>query len=305
MTAERPRAVTVFAPAKINLTLHVTGRRDDGYHLLDSLVTFASVGDRLHLQAGATGGLRVTGPERAGVPTGPQNLVARVAALAGVHDIDVTLDKKLLVASGIGGGSADAAAAFRGLMALGSDTPPAPRLYDPARTPFRDRLLSLGADIPVCLQCRPARMRGIGDRLDPVAALPSLTALLVNPRVEVSTPSVFAALARRDNAPMPDPLPRFDGPHHLVDWLRGQRNDLQAAAVSLAPAIGDVLTALDDDPDCLFARMSGSGATCFGIFEDKAGAERALGRLSAARPGWWIVPARLGGMAQAALPRVS
>ncbi|WP_371060622.1 4-(cytidine 5'-diphospho)-2-C-methyl-D-erythritol kinase [Rhodosalinus sp. 5P4] len=272
-------AVEAHAPAKINLALHVTGRRADGYHLLDSLVVFADLGDTLRAAPGATTSLRVTGPMARGVPDGPENLVLRAAALIGVG-AELELEKHLPAAAGIGGGSSDAAATLRALSRLSGCAVPG----DAA---------TLGADVPVCLAARPARMRGIGETVEPVAALPALAAVLVNPGVSLSTPEVFARLAQRENPPLPTPLPRWADAAALVRWLSAQRNDLEAPARALAPVVGEVLAALSASPGCALARMSGSGATCFGLFPDREGAETAAAAL--ARPGWWVRAVTLGG----------
>ena len=277
-----PRTADVFAPAKVNLTLHVTGRRADGYHLLDSLVVFAGIGDRITAEAGSDG-LRVTGPRGAGVPEGPENLVLRAAAL---FDPPVaaalTLDKHLPAASGIGGGSADAAATLAALAQLsGRPLPPAAAV------------LRLGADVPVCLAGRPARMRGIGGDLSPVPALPSGWLVLANPGVAVPTPEVFRRLERRDHPPMPDPLPHSRDTADLAAWLAAQRNDLEAPARSIAPVIGAVLARLAATRGCALARMSGSGATCFGLYADEAEARSAADAIAAEQPGWWLAAAPL------------
>ena len=281
--------IEVAAPAKVNLTLHVTGQRADGYHLLDSLVAFAPVADLLHLAPAPEMGLRVTGPEAAGVPEDGRNLVMKAASLlierlGPVPGAALWLDKHLPAASGIGGGSADAAAAVRGLL----------RLWRVDRPEWLEgAMLSLGADVPMCLECRPTRVRGIGERIAPVA-LPALPAVLVNPRAEVSTPAVFRALARRDNPPMPADLPQFGAAGALIDWLAMQRNDLEAPALSVAPVIGEVLSALEAQLGCLLARMSGSGATCFGLFPDEDAAGKAALSIREAKPDWWTHPTTLG-----------
>mgnify|MGYP006275520933 CR=1 FL=1 len=273
-------AVEARAPAKINLTLHVTGRRPDGYHFLDSLVVFADLGDVLRVAPAETVSLRVTGPMADGVPTGPENLVLRAAELMGVA-AEIELEKHLPAAAGIGGGSSDAAATLRALAELTGRPPPA----EAGR---------LGADVPVCLAARPARMRGIGQRVSPVSGLPDLAAVLVNPGAAVPTPEVFARLERRENPPMPDPLPRWETAADLVRWLVAQRNDLEATARAVAPEIGTALAALAGMPGCGLARMSGSGATCFGLFADRAAAGAAAAAL--ARPGWWVRAVTLRGV---------
>lgn len=271
------------APAKLNLALHVTGRRADGYHLLDSLVAFCAVGDvvRLH-DAPDAPPLTITGPFAAGLDPGPENLVRRALALAGAPGVHATLDKRLPVASGIGGGSADAAAVLRALARLRGGPMPSP-----------GAVLALGADVPVCLAGRPARLRGIGETLSPVPALPPVWAVLANPGIAVPTPEVFRALACRENPPLPDPLPDWPDAAALAAWLACQRNDLEAPACGLAPVIAEVRAALAATEGCLLARMSGSGATCFGLFAAGAPAEAAANRLGSAHPGWWVAAGRI------------
>lgn len=273
------KAQEEFAPAKINLTLHVTGQRADGYHLLDSLVVFADIGDRLELRRADVAALAVTGPMAAGVPPGADNLVLRAAQAMGVT-LSIHLEKVLPAAAGIGGGSSDAAAVLRGAIAL------CPELTLPA-----DQGLSLGADLPVCLMARAARMAGIGEVVHPVEGLPDVHAVLVNPGTGVSTAAIFRNLARKDNPPMPARLPCWADAADLAAWLSRQRNDMQAAALAEAPVIGMVLAAVAQSEGCLLARMSGSGATCFGLYADAGGAARAAQAL--ARPGWWVRAARL------------
>ncbi|AWD22048.1 4-(cytidine 5'-diphospho)-2-C-methyl-D-erythritol kinase [Fuscovulum blasticum] len=270
---------TEFAPAKVNLTLHVTGRRQDGYHLLDSLVVFAGVGDRVSVTAGE--GFSVTGPQAALLPPSDDNLCLRAARAMG-GGVAITLDKVLPVASGIGGGSADAAATLRALARMGRALPDA------------ETVLKLGADVPVCLSGHAVRMTGVGEGLAPVS-VPSGWMVLVNPGVAVSTPSVFRALDRRENPPMPTPLPPLPDMAALVAFVASQRNDLEAPAIVLAPVIADVKAALAAQDGCLLARMSGSGATCFGLFAGQASAEAAAGAIRAAQPGWWAAAAPMQG----------
>jgi len=272
--------VEAFAPAKINLTLHVTGQRADGYHLLDSLVIFADAGDILGFAPAEDLSLAVTGPRAEGVPADGRNLVLKAAALfEETRGAVITLDKRLPAAAGIGGGSSDAAAALRGLA----------RLWDRA-LPGDAAVLSLGADVPVCLTPRPVRMRSVGEEITEAPVLPDMALVLVNPGVEVSTPAVFGALTRKDNPPMPEP-PGWADAAGLAHWLAGQRNDLEPPARALAPVIDTVLEALAASPGCLIARMSGSGATCFGIYATRAEAENAAQILAGAAPGWWVTAA--------------
>lgn len=295
----------VLAPAKINLTLHVTGQRSDGYHLLDSLVVFAAAGDRLTLRVAGQTSLEVNGPEGAVVPVGDDNLVLRAAALFDdAPGVAFLLDKHLPTASGIGGGSADAAAAYRGMMTLLSGESDV-SMFAPARSRFAEQLVALGADIPVCLQSGTTRMRGVGEQLDPLAEVPTLYAILVNPRVAVSTPDVFAALPCKNNPPMALELPAFTGVHGLVDWLGDQRNDLQDPACHLVPEIRDVLDALEQDDACLLARMSGSGATCFGLYASREEAVQGAHDVAEENPDWWVCATKLGGMGEACLPVVA
>ena len=296
-------AVSVHAPAKINLTLHVTGQRADGYHELDSLVAFAGVADDLRIQIGNSLSLTVEGPEAHHVPADMNNLIMKVAALFNdLPGASFLLTKRLPVASGIGGGSADGAAAFRGLMVFWSGGEIDFKGYDILSTPMGSKLEALGADIPMCLRSTTARATGIGTKLHPVA-LPKVAAVLINPRVAVSTPDVFKALKYKSNSVLPE-QPAFRGLFEFVDWLQDQRNDLQDPAMTLCPEIGDVLHALWDIDGCLLARMSGSGATCFGLFETVETARQAAAQISANHPDWWVVDTVLGDQTALASPRV-
>jgi len=270
-----PNRTERLAPAKVNLTLHVTGRRADGYHLLDSLVVFVGTGDRVTLAPAAEMSLRVTGPRAAGVPADRRNLVWQAAELLG--PMQIVLEKHLPHAAGIGGGSADAAATLiAGAAALQCPLPPAAAV------------LALGADVPVCLSAGPVRMRGVGEEITPLPPLPPLHAVLVNPGRPLATPDVFRALERRDNPAVPAELPRWPDAAALCAWLGEQRNDLELPARALVPEIDAVLAALGAAPGCGLARMSGSGATCFGLFATEAAAEAARAGLVAAHPGWWV-----------------
>ncbi len=275
MTANEP------APAKINLFLHVTGKRADGFHLLDSLVVFAGVGDRLHAEPSDGLSLQVTGPFAARLDGESDNLVLRAArALADAAGIApnaaLMLEKNLPVASGIGGGSADAAAALRLLSRLWGVS------LDPAV--MHTLAAHLGADVPVCLMGRPSQMRGIGEQLDPAPSLPQCGLVLVNPGVALGTAEVFRT--RQSGFSQPVHLPAgWESAAAMANNLGALTNDLQPPAIALRPVIGEVLTALAMRPGCLLARMSGSGATCFGLFADPD--QAALEAASLARPGWW------------------
>ncbi len=280
-------AVEQNAPAKINLFLHVTGKRDDGYHLLDSLICFAGPADRLRLALHdkPEPGLAISGQFAEPLAGDPDNLVLQaIRALADATDrtpdIAATLIKELPVAAGIGGGSADAGAALRAaadLWALSSD--------DRALLPRVAE--TLGADVPICLEARPARVSGIGEIIEPVD-LPDLPLLLVNPLVPCPTGPVFAARSGPFSVAAPA-LPLFSSASDLADWLTlHTRNDLEGPAIGLVPEIRKVLDVLKNQPGCRLARMSGSGATCFGIFEYRAAAADAATALRQTCPGWWV-----------------
>lgn len=273
-------AIAAHAPAKLNLALHVVGRRDDGYHLIESLVVFCELGDRIEIAPAESDRLVLRGPFAGDVPDGPDNLVvkAREAArevLGGLPPVSITLEKNLPVASGIGGGSSDAAATLSALARwAGRDV-----------SDLGDAGLALGADLPMCLAARPLIARGIGERLEVLEGFPSLDLVLVNPGGAVATPAVYAALEHRQNPPL-RPLAAA-GREELLGWLAATRNDLEAPAIGLLPAIGEVLAELTAS-GAAFARMSGSGATCFGIFPGPAAARQAKETIAARRPEWFV-----------------
>ncbi len=266
------------AYAKVNLCLHVTGQRDDGYHLLDSLVVRVGVGDTLTAVLDDRLSLSVDGPRAGGVPTGAQNLVMRAAYLvdAGAgRGAALHLIKELPNAAGIGGGSADAAATLLALSALWG-------------VPLPEDVARLGADVPVCLSDAPQRMRGVGEVLTPVDGVPPMWVVLVNPGVPVPTPQVFAALASKSNPPMPDRLPDWPDAAAFAAWLAEHRNDLEPPARALLPQIDRALAALDG---AMLARMSGSGATCFGLHASARDARDAAARIASDHPDWWVADA--------------
>jgi 4-diphosphocytidyl-2-C-methyl-D-erythritol kinase len=278
-----------LARAKVNLALHVTGRREDGYHLLDSLVVFPNIGDELSLAPAAGFELRICGPQAGALSETPKdNLVAR--AVRGFAErtgcsaaVRISLDKRLPVASGIGGGSADAAAAIRLMERHTGIALPEKK---------RDALaLSLGADVPVCLGQQPSRMRGIGEIVEPVPGLPECGIVLVNPGEAVSTPDVFRKMVRRNNRPLPDMPATFTTLSGFLDYLEGTRNDMQEAAAQVCPAINQVIGVLEGENLVRMARMSGSGATCFGLCTP--GDEQAIaGALQARNRDWWVMSGR-------------
>ena len=275
------------APAKINLTLHIVGRRADGYHELESLVAFAGVADRLHFEGDAPLSLRVTGPTAAAAGTDGDNLVLRAARhfaerVAGARLGSFRLEKRLPVAAGVGGGSSDAAAALRLLARHNGLAAGDPRLFDAA--------CATGADVPVCLDPRARMMRGIGEKVGPPIALPQTFAVLVNPREPVETRAVFARLALpRGTETGGAPHPPVDGDEIALAIAQG-RNDLEKPARVCAPIVGEVLAALAALPGARFARMSGSGATCFALFDTCHAAAAGARLLRAQHAGWWLTP---------------
>ncbi|MCV9939660.1 4-(cytidine 5'-diphospho)-2-C-methyl-D-erythritol kinase [Boseaceae bacterium BT-24-1] len=286
--------LTTRAPAKVNLSLRVLGRRADGYHELDSLVAFAGVGDELSLSPGEPAAVQVSGPFAAGLSTGPDNLVLKAERalrdeIAGLRSGRFHLVKRLPVASGIGGGSADAAAALR-LLARLNELP----LSHPALLAAAGRV---GADVPVCLEARARMMWGIGERLGPPLKPPRLFALLVNPGVAVETVAVFRALGLQTGQGHAGGVEAFkaDDPSRassvsLIVALAASGNDLEVPARSAAPIIGEVLSALSALPGCRLARMSGSGATCFALFDDCRASAEAGKLLAHGQPDWWVKP---------------
>ena len=285
-----PRPLTARAPAKINLTLHVLGRREDGYHELQSLVAFAGIGDAIALSPDAPLGLIVEGPTAARAGPTDDNLVLRAArhlaaARPGLRLGAFRLVKRLPVAAGIGGGSSDAAGALRLLARLNGL-----RLDDPA---LREAARATGADVPVCLDPRARMMRGAGERLGPPMRLPPLFAVLVNPGTPVETAPVFRALRLAPGERLPLPphpvLAEADGAS-VLESLRLARNDLEAPARAIAPAIGDALAALCATSGCRLARTSGSGATVFGLYEDAAAAAAAAREIRRGEARWWVKP---------------
>lgn len=286
------------APAKLNLYLHVTGRRDDGYHLLDSLIAFADWHDTVRLTPAADISLCVDGPMADSVPAGRENLAFKAAEMMRrAFDVStgcaVHLTKRLPAAAGIGGGSSDAAAVMRGLAQAWSIPSDGGALFKIAE--------KLGADVPMCLNARAAFAGGAGEDLTPAPQLPEAALVLVNPGVPAATADVFKARAGAYSKPA-----RFDGPvpdaAALAALLSGRGNDLTNAAETLAPETADARRALEAQPDVLLARMSGSGAACFGMFADTAQAEAAARVIAAAHPAWSVRAARLVNDAAALAP---
>lgn len=292
MTAAAP--LEAFAPAKINLFLHVLARRGDGLHALDSLVVFADTGDRLRLDPGPEEALETSGPFAHAVPADAGNLVLRAArevraALPGAVTGRFRLEKNLPVAAGIGGGSSDAAAALRLLARCNT------ALDNSRASAIAARL---GSDVPACLAARPVWLEGAGENLTEAGQLPLLNAVLVNPGTALATSAVFAAWDKRPGAagmgrkPLERPE-RLDDEQALLRFLKLADNDLEPAANSIAPEMSAAKHALSRCRGCLLARMSGSGATLYGLFENSAMAEAAARNLARAYPAWWTVRTRL------------
>lgn len=292
-----PTPLVESARAKVNLTLTIVGRLPNGYHALESLVAFADApADLVTLVPGPAAGVRVTGPGSSAIVG--ENLVARALWLAaeaapGLLLGHVTLDKHLPVAAGIGGGSADAAAVLRAVARCNPDR--ADAVDWPAVA------LRLGADVPVCLQGRPAMMWGVGERILPLGSLPELHAVIVNPMVPVpadKTAQVFRRLGARalptDELAEPPPPEGLRDARDVAELMLAARNDLEPAAIAVVPAIADLQAALRASPGCLVARLSGGGPTCFGLFADRDAATAAGESIAAAHPSWWVSATRLG-----------
>lgn len=290
-----PSALTVIAPAKINLYLHVTGRRDDGYHLLDSLMVFADVADQITISPASRLSLAIEGPyanaftaaDRDDTPAS-RNLVVRAAYACASHfdrplNFRITLSKNMPLASGIGGGSADAAATIWGLIRFwGLKVPPLHTLMP--------LLLGLGADVPACYLCQGVHVSGIGEGLSIQEHLPEWSGLLVNPRQSCPTPDVFRIYKESGQAfsnpvSLPDDM---SDRHAFLSFLKDQRNDLEIFAAEKLPVLRDVLAALKQSEDVQLVRMSGSGATMFALYPTVEASQRAAESIQTAHPSWWV-----------------
>lgn len=290
--ARESDALTERAPAKVNLTLRVLGRRADGYHELSSVVAFAGTGDRLSLTPGGELMLALAGPGAPALADDSDNLVLRAARelrarVPGLVVGRFGLDKRLPIAAGIGGGSSDAAAALRLLARANQIAPDDPRLHEAA--------LATGSDVPACLYGRSCLMAGRGEAITPLD-LPRFGAVLVNPRVPVPTAEVFRALALAPGARLADAaaIPAFTSRAATVAWLASEPNDLEPPAQRLAPVLGEVAATLRATPGALLARMSGSGATMFALYEDCRAAARAAKQVAGKHPAWWVKSTILG-----------
>lgn len=283
--------LTARAHAKVNLFLHITGKRQDGYHLLESLIAFAEVHDTLHISTANTITLEITGRFAANLNGDPQlNIILKAAHLlaekAGItQGASITLDKQLPIASGIGGGSSDAAAALHLLSEYWKTALPHETMLDIA--------LSLGADVPCCYHKKPGFMSGIGEKITLFPSMPSLPALLVNPLQSVSTPEVFKVGVKQFSPSHPiSTLPTTM--EEFIALLQGSHNDLEAPAITVLPAIADLLVLIGTQRSCKLSRMSGSGATCFGLFSTYEAAEDAARAIQNNHPEWWVEPTILG-----------
>ena len=277
------KTIKVTAHAKVNLTLHVVGQRANGYHEMQSLVCLTEFGDQIHLTPAVNFSFQVIGPYAAGIPVDESNLVVQATKfMAKKHsktlDCQIILEKNLPMASGIGGGSSDAAAVMRALSQ-----------YWSVPLPNADELMALGADIPVCLTTGLTLMEGAGEDVTQLSAAPNWGLVLVNPNVGVSTPAVFNALNSKHNPPMQNVA------ENCVDitWLGDQRNDLEPPAIAMVPEVVAVVDAISATLHCQMARMSGSGATCFGLFANTEHANAAAERLQGAHPNWWVVSTKI------------
>lgn len=286
-----PARVRARAPAKLNLFLHVGDKRPDGYHALQSLVAFADIADGLELAPASDLTFGVSGPFAAQVPRGGANLVLKAARALSERfsstplGASIALEKNLPVAAGLGGGSADAAAVLRALNLLWSLDRSEDELVELAR--------SLGSDVPACVLSRPCWMEGRGEHVSATTPLPPLETILVNPGVLLPTERVFATLNARTGTSAMEPPGRIETVWDLVAYLEDSGNDLETPATLLQPAIDQVLEALHHEPACVFAQMSGSGATCFGLFHGREFALGAAERIAFDHPEWWVRATRI------------
>ena len=275
-----------FAPAKINLALHVTGRNEKNYHLLESLVVFANIGDDIAISEAKNDKLLITGSFAKNLDKPKDNLIFRALNNFRANwpkklpnGLKIELKKNLPIASGIGGGSADCAATLRLLNKISQNSSPPMELQNLA--------LSLGADVPICLSSKPAIMRNIGEIIEPIKSFPKAYIVLVNPNIAISTAKIFSTIKTPNNQPMPIINNAFDNINSLASWLNLTRNDLLPAAISIAPIIGQIIDEFNKDTLCNFTSMSGSGATVFGLFEDLEHAKKAAKNIDKKWPQFW------------------
>ena len=284
-----PAPIKIQAAAKVNLTLHITGKRDDGLHLLESLVGFTSIADQITLIQAPAISITVFGPEAETLLNEKHNLAEKAAYLAreqtkSQKGVRISLEKNIPVAAGMGGGSADAAAVLQGCLRMWGE----PEIHDLNNKSLAEQL---GADIPACHYGCAAWVSGVGEIIKPAPKFPALWMVLVNPRIPVSTSAVFRSFAGRlrkaefvDNSGPAWPISISD----FIDYLTERENTLSEAAVSIAPVISAVIQALQEAPDCLMARMTGTGPTCFGLFATELKANNAAKIIANAEPDWWV-----------------
>lgn len=286
--------ITVFAPAKINLFLHVTGKRPDGYHLLDTVMAFCKqTGDIIHIEGAQTLAFEVNGPFADGLPQDDGNIVIRAAyELARLCNKDlsvkITLTKNMPLAAGLGGGSSDAAACVKALLEYWN-------LNSAEVEGFRDMLLQLGADVPACFAAYPARITGIGENIERLKMTFSMPAVIVNPLTPSLTANVFNTLQSDDYSAAIDVMPDASDLNSFIDGLKQLENDLYKAACTHNSDISNVVSAIANSPDCLLARMSGSGASCFGLYDSPEKANLAKSQIQQSHPEWWVASSLLGG----------
>ncbi len=277
-----------LAPAKVNLYLHVVGKRPDGYHLLDSLFAFTEYGDVVEAFPPEELSLEIKGPYAAGLSCGEDNIVIKAALKLSEFckvpaKARLVLEKNLPVASGIGGGSSDAAAALKVLQRLWN--------VDLSWDDLLSLALSLGADVPSCLRARPVHVSGIGEILEEISSVPRLFVLLVNPNKPVSTPQVFKERCGDFSRAMPLTAQELM-PQNFIEALKARHNDLTDGAIRVEPAVKDVLEALEKYEDSVLSRMSGSGGTCFALFTDEGRLSAAKSDLEKSHPFWWVKETR-------------
>jgi 4-diphosphocytidyl-2-C-methyl-D-erythritol kinase len=280
----------ISAPAKLNLFLHITGRRDDHYHLLESLFVFTKLGDEIQIEPANTLSLNIVGPYSTQLKNEPveNNLAFRAGLLlkskyAIQNGAAITLTKNIPIGAGLGGGSSDAAAVLNGLNQLWH--------LNLSHETLSDMALSLGADVPACLLAKPTFVSGIGETMDDFSLPFSIPVLLVNPNIRLSTPSVFQAYQNADLPFSPSIKSRSISAHNwstFLSMLKNNRNDLEQSAIELEPSIAVILNCLNQQPQCALARMSGSGSTCFALFSDPASAKAAMLTLQSRYPNFWI-----------------
>ena len=278
------RAIAGVANAKINLSLHVTGKLPNGFHEIDSLVVFTGFGDTLELEPAESFSLSTRGPYSKALPQPSENIILSALRLLEERGtcFRVNLEKSIPVSAGLGGGSVNAALALR----LASDY-----LKCPLPTDIR-KITSIGSDLPVCLTGKPSMVSGLGEKITVLDSFPEFPLLLVNPNKPVQTQDVYKGLTKVNNSSQ-TPFPALGSKNDIISWIRDQRNDLEPPALQLCPEIKDILSRLQDQEGCLVARMSGSGGTCFGIFQTAEQVSVAAKTIKQLEPGWWIQPTRI------------